>query len=109
MFDWFRRIFAESEQQKLKRFYKLVDELNWRIPSGKTTIVEQRLGAIPLHSGTLVMGDPQNPSALEIPNIAALEADVWVRLRKYSSGAQMVVGLILRFEKGATVGSRQKI
>ena len=107
MFDWFRRIFAGSEEQKRREFDALVDNLSSR--KGKPTVVEQRLGAIPLRSGTLTMGDPQNPLDLEVQNIEASEAGVWVKLWNYSTGAQMVAGLILRFGEEGTVGSRRKI
>ena len=109
MLDWFRRLFRRSKDDARQRFFESINALNAERGGGNPTLVRKFLGTLKLRSGTLSLGDPQEPFSLEVPNIAATEIEISAQLRQYPKGMGPLTALTLKLGNETTITSRRKI
>lgn len=84
MFDWVRRIL-------------------------KPVATTRSLGRLKLRSGTLVVGDPQYLPAVEIPNVAAGEAEISASFWTYSTGAVTIAVLSIGLGESPGHGEHRQV
>jgi hypothetical protein len=111
MFDWLRRIFQQTEEDKRQRFFETLDAMNADAGGGEPITMTKVVGNLKLRSGTLALADPQClPSGmLEVPHLAANEVAISVSLRRYPSGAETPTAITLRLSHATAGGTRRKI
>ena len=109
MLEWLRRLFQGSQEKQRKRFFETIDTLNADAGGGEPTSIERFLGALPLRSGTLVLGDPQYMPALEVPNIDVSEAQISAQLWRYPSEGTCVAALTIKLGDEVGIDSRSTI
>ena len=88
---------AGGDRDTRDRFFALQDALNAAGAGGEPAVTERHLGDLPLRSGTLCLGDPQQPRAVTIPGVDAAAAAISARLRRYPSGREAVDALRIEF------------
>jgi len=104
MFKWIRRLLRDSDLDQRRSFVQHLDSIHAEHHGGQPVIERHFLGTLKLRSGTLILGDPQNPSSVEIPNVPAAEVGVSARLWRYPSGSQRVAALTLALGEEGKVG-----
>ncbi|MEX2138712.1 MAG: hypothetical protein WD894_05585 [Pirellulales bacterium] len=109
MFRWIRRLLPVSKEEKQRRFLEEVDAFNAQLYGGWPTVTRQFLGHLKLRSGTLVLGDPRDHPAVEVPNVPAPEVAISALFWSYPSGMERVISLTLRLADEPIGGSSRKI
>jgi hypothetical protein len=109
MFDWLCRVFGHMDGDKRRRSFGTLDALNAEAGGGEPVAITRSIGRLKLRSGTLTLGDPQNASDLEVPNITADEVAISASLWRYPSGAEMVTALRLDLGEPTGGGARRKV
>jgi hypothetical protein len=107
MLEWLRRTFWQSNERR--RFLKTIDALNVEDGGGEPVVSQELLGSLKLRSGTLVLGDPQYLSSVEVSAIAVDEIAISATLWRYPSGLETVAALTIGLGNSANVDSHRKI
>jgi hypothetical protein len=95
MFEWIRRLLRDSDLDQRRSFVQELDSIHAEHHGGQPIVASHFLGTLKLRSGTLILGDPQNPPSVEVPNVPVTEVGVSARLWRYPSGLQRVASLTL--------------
>jgi hypothetical protein len=109
MFKWIRRLLRDSVLEQRRSFVQELDAIHAEHHGGQPVIARHFLGTLKLRSGTLILGDPQNPPSVEVPNVPATEVGVSARLWRYPSGSQRVAALMLALGDQGKVGLSRTI
>jgi hypothetical protein len=109
MFDWLKRIFGQSDDDKRQRFFGMIDALNAEAAGGAPTTIERQLGTLKIRSGVLAFGDPQDLPSLELPNIDTDEVSICGKLWQYPSGGATVIGLTIGLGNESQCDAPRKI
>ena len=103
-----------AKQQELSEshghdLFQLTDALNAQSGGGTPVSSERHLGDLPVRSGALVLGDPQDMPALEIPNIECESISITARLWVYPTGRETITSLSITVGDGEAETTRRQI
>lgn len=93
MLGWIRGILGARSPRNI---FAWVDLKNAVAFGGDPNPISQMLGELKHHSGTLTLGDPQNPTELEIPNVPSGAARITATLLKYPRGLEVVAAITIQ-------------
>ena len=106
MLQWIRRTLGSIAPQDV---FEWIDVRNAAIFGGAPKPTSRVLGELKHHSGTLTLGDPQNPTELEITNVPAGVARITATVLKYPRRFEVVSAITVQLGDSTEAGSSRTI
>ncbi|PHS16452.1 MAG: hypothetical protein COA78_03750 [Blastopirellula sp.] len=106
---WLGRFIRPEDKNARHKLMDLIDALHEAREGGPPTTVENHLGDLPVPSGTLVLGDPQDLPSIEIPNINSDVVSIFAKFLQYPSGLKTMSGLVIAIGTDEPTSPRKKI
>lgn len=107
MFDWLSRVFPRLRAGRHVRTIEAFDARDAR--PNESSLVERFVGNLKLSSGTLVLGDPQYVTEVEVPNIVGNQVGVFASVQRDPSGSDAFAALRLGIAESSEAIVRRKL